>query len=124
MSAMTAHWTTTASFIDACVGLDNAVCVAVVDDELAEKRIPFTKGAVHLRGEWLDAGALKWDAIAVTRCQAPIPQYAIVGVSGQVQMVGGGDMHEEQVQIAASARPAALCCAMRALSQACSTFAE
>lgn len=87
---MPEHWTSDASFVDACVGLNRAVCVAVVDDELAAKRVPFTKGAVFHQGAWLDAGALKWDAIAVTRCQTPIPRYALVSVTGQSYAIGRG----------------------------------
>lgn len=102
---MPGTWTSEASFVDACVGLNRAVCVAIVDDELAAKHVPFTKGAVFYQGKWLDAGSLKWDAIAVTRCQTPIPQYAIVSVNGQVQFTGGGDMHEEQVQDGGASPP-------------------
>lgn len=95
---MSGHWTSIASFVDACVGVDRTVCVAIVDDDLAAKRIPFTKAAVFSQDRWLDGGGLKWDAVAVTRCQLPIPQYVVVGVEGQVQFIGSGDIHEERVK--------------------------
>lgn len=94
---MNGYWTGSASFIDAHLGAGGAACVAVVDDELAANRIAFTKVAVLYQGSWLDGGSLRWDAACVTRCQLPLAQYAVVGVHGQVQFVGGGDIHEECV---------------------------
>lgn len=94
---MTRFWTKDASFIDAHLGPNNVACVAIVDDELASQRVPLTKIAVFSQGSWLGAATPRWDTAAVSRCLLPIAQYAIVGVEGQVQFVGSGDVHEEKI---------------------------
>ena len=71
--------------------------MAMVHDELVADRVPFTQVALLYQGAWLDGGSLNWDTACVTRCQRPTPQYAVVGVQGQVQFVGGGDIHEELI---------------------------
>lgn len=95
---MSGYWTSVASFVDAHLGAGGAVCVALADDELATDQIAFTKVAVLYQGNWLDGGNLKWAAACVTRCQFPLAQYVVVGVNGQAQFVGGGDIHEEVIQ--------------------------
>ncbi len=103
---MSGYWTDTASFIDAHLGTGGAVCVALIDDEMAAHNVPFTSVTCLYQGNWLDGGTFKWDTAAVTRCQLPVPQYAIVGVNGQVQFVGSGDMHEERIAEGVLAPPA------------------
>jgi hypothetical protein len=73
--------------------------LAMVDDESAELRIPFSHFTLWDGGEWYDAESRQWNLAGIAVSKQPLKQMIAVSEWGDVLCVGSGDIHDEHVML-------------------------
>jgi hypothetical protein len=97
MSNRIRHWSKDNAFVDVCIKSDNAIGVALANDEMVADRTPFSFLAVKRDSDWLEGGSTNWDCITLIEAKQPLSQLLLIGVEGQVHITGSGDRHTEEI---------------------------
>jgi hypothetical protein len=76
---------------------DGVIWLAMADDEMLGKNLPFSFGVALIGGQWASGGGTAWDTAALTCLSTPRRQMVLIGPTGQAYFSGGGDRHEETI---------------------------
>lgn len=98
---MAKHWTDEFSFITGAVRYRDLAYLALIGDEVAERKIAQTVIMAWDAGTWRggEDTTRKWDTVGATVARKPREQALFLGETGQVVCLGGGDAHDELIDL-------------------------
>jgi hypothetical protein len=95
---MSGQWTQNFSFVTGVVRLADLTYVAVVGDDLAEENMEHSLFAFWDAGAWGGKGIqTEWQTVAGTIIKHPKEQAIFLGLGGELQCIGSGDVHNELI---------------------------
>lgn len=101
---MAGYWTDTFTYLDAAIRYEDLAIVVLIDDTLAQMKIPCTAVLQWEPEGWGDCGQMDWLTAGMALAYHPFEQVIIVGSNGEVFAVGGGDEHQEHFEARAPIR--------------------
>lgn len=94
---MGGHWTDQFSFVHGAVRNRTTGYLALVGDEVAERKIPQAIFVVFHQNQWLNGADRKWRVAGMAVAKKPLEQLIAVAEWGDVLCMGSGDTHDEHV---------------------------
>jgi hypothetical protein len=98
---MAGYWTDKFSYVGGVIRNRHTVYLAMVADEASERKIAQSLFTLWHKGQWLDAGDVRWRASGMAVARTPLEQMIAIGEWGDVSCVGSGDVHLEHVAASA-----------------------
>lgn len=94
---MSGHWTDKFSFLTGAVRFHDLGYLILTDDSINQTDIPHSQFVTWDAGRWGNAGQKNWTTVSACICKHPTEQMVAIGPYGEVMVIGGGDIHEEEI---------------------------
>ena len=92
-----AHWTDAFSFTTGVVRYKDLFYLIATEDKLARKQTPHASILTWDQGQW-GQGDVEWTAVSVCAVKYPQEQMVAVGETGEAQVCGSGEEHDEEIR--------------------------
>ena len=95
---MSGHWTDKYSFTTGAVRFHDLGYLILTDDSIDQTDIPHSQFITWDAGQWGNAGQKSWTTVSACICKHPTEQMVAIGPYGEAMLIGGGDIHEEEIE--------------------------